>query len=47
MRKARRRTGPAVALAVAVGVAASATTIYAATLPADGTQLRAAWINGG
>jgi len=47
MRKARRRTGPAVALAVAVGVAASATTIYAATLPADGTQLRAPWINGG
>jgi hypothetical protein len=47
MRTPRWRTSSIVAAAVGIGMAASATTIYAATLSPDGTNLRAQWTNGG
>ena len=47
MRTPRWRTTPALAVAVALGIVASATAIHAATPSPDGTNLRAQWINGG
>ena len=47
MRTPRWRTVPAVALTVGLGLAASATAIYAAGLEPDGINLRAEWTNGG
>jgi hypothetical protein len=47
MRTPRWRTVPVVALAVGLGLAASATAIYAAGLDPEGINLRADWTNGG
>jgi hypothetical protein len=47
MRTPRWRTVPAVALSVGLGLAVSATAIYAAGLEPDGINLRAEWTNGG
>jgi hypothetical protein len=47
MRTPRWRTTPALAVVAGLGIVASATTIYAATLSPDGTNLRAPWTNGG
>jgi len=47
MRTPRWRPTPALAVAVALGIVASATAIHAATPSPDGTNLRAPWINGG
>lgn len=47
MRTPRWPTAPAVALAVGLGAAASATAIHAAGLEPEGINLRADWTNGG
>ena len=47
MLKHPRRTTATLAMVVGVATAASAATIHAAGLSADGTHLRADWINGG
>jgi len=47
MRTPRWRTVPAVALSVGLGLAVSATAIYAAGLEPEGINLRAEWTNGG
>jgi hypothetical protein len=47
MRTPRRGTTPAVALAVGLVIAGSATAIYAASLEPDGINLRAPFTNGG
>ena len=47
MRTPRWRTVPLVALSVGLGVAVSATAIYALALEPDGIHLRAEWTNGG
>ena len=47
MRKPIKSTRAAVALAVGLGLAASATAVYAANQEADGVHLRTEWVNGG
>ena len=47
MRTPRWRTVPAVALAVGLGLTASATAIYAAGLEPEGIHLRGEWTSGG
>jgi hypothetical protein len=48
MRPPRTRLTPAaMAVAVGIGVLASATTVYAVGLQSDGTHLRAQWTTGG
>jgi hypothetical protein len=47
MLRTNRRTSIGVALVVGLGVAASATAVYAASGDADGVHLRSQWVNGG
>ncbi len=47
MRKPNRHTPLAVALAVGLGLATSATAVYAAGADPDGVHLTTKWVNGG